>query len=408
MSVDKVLVQSTIKETIERASKSTAVTHKDILELLLVHQPDADPRALLTAIKAQVPNRLRSKDKINVQAAYYNEDAVESGDTAAATMSNLKSENSALKDAVVQANSANVSLAKDLKTAKEQLQLAEGKVTEIRITDSTGTQRVLKEAAHSQMQRVVGLAGARKNVMMYGPTGSGKTHLGEQAARALDLPFRSISFTSGVSEGKILGSMLPTGENGQFERQYTAFRDAFENGGVFLADELDAADANVLLVINSALSNESLQIPGKKDPIPKHPDFVMMATTNTIGTGADRQYSGRTKLDGATLDRFAIGKVFIDYDKSLESSLCPDTDLLSLLWSWRKQIQKNRLERAMSTRFILDAFDMKSNFGWKEEDITEAFFMGWPEDERNRVLGSGQPTSQKAKAKSSAKDWKHF
>lgn len=39
----------------------------------------------------------------------------------------------------------------------------------------------------------------------------------------------------------------------------------YEEGGVFLLDEVDAADANVLLVINQALANGHLPVPNRTD-----------------------------------------------------------------------------------------------------------------------------------------------
>ena len=81
------------------------------------------------------------------------------------------------------------------------------------------------------------------------------------------------------------------------------------NGGVFLFDEIDAADANVLLVVNSALANGRMSVPSRHDqPVAKkHSEFVCIAAANTFGRGADRVYVGRNELDEATLDRFRIG-----------------------------------------------------------------------------------------------------
>jgi cobaltochelatase CobS len=43
-----------------------------------------------------------------------------------------------------------------------------------------------------------------------------------------------------------------------------------------------------------------------------HPDFRLVATGNTYGTGGDRQYVGRQALDAATLDRFVTIDVPVD------------------------------------------------------------------------------------------------
>ena len=95
-------------------------------------------------------------------------------------------------------------------------------------------------------------------------------------------------------------------------------------------------------------------------------------------------YSGRNKLDGATLDRFMIGKVYMDYDLEVEKVLCPNESLHKLLLGIREAINEMDLERAMSTRFMSDAYDMVEE-GWTFKQVTDAFFCGWREDERTKV-----------------------
>src|SRR5262249_40226256 len=163
---------------------------------------------------------------------------------------------------------------------------------------------------------VLMLARARRNVLLVGPAGSGKTHLAKQVAQALGLDFAHISCSAGMSEGQLLGRLVPTGEAGRFEYLRSEVVRCYEEGGVFLFDEIAAADSNTLLVINSALANGQMCVPNRPhNPVAvKHPDFVCMAAANTFGTGADRQYVGRNQLDESTLDRFRIGQIEMDYD----------------------------------------------------------------------------------------------
>ena len=79
-----------------------------------------------------------------------------------------------------------------------------------------------------------------------------------------------------------------------------------------MIDEIDAGNAGVLTVLNMALSNGSMATP--EGMIDKHPDFICIAGANTYGTGADRQYVGRTQLDEATLKRFFVLEWPIDTD----------------------------------------------------------------------------------------------
>jgi MoxR-like ATPase len=192
-----------------------------------------------------------------------------------------------------------------------------------------------------------------------------------------------------MSEAQLTGRMVPKGKAGQFEFLSTEFLDCYENGGVFLFDELDAADPNVLLVINSALANGRLPIPNRHDkPVAlKHADFICIAAANTWGRGADRQYVGRNQLDESTLDRFRIGTVPMDYNEDLERHLCPIPELFDRLRAYRERIRLNRLERLVSTRFIRDAAEMVARWGWTDEQVDEQLFAGWRRDEIAKIKG---------------------
>lgn len=260
-------------------------------------------------------------------------------------------------------------------------------ILEIHIKDQTKTIKKITGLFHEQFQRVSQLAQGRKNILLYGPTGCGKSHLCSQLAESLNLSFGFVSCTSGMSEGVLGGRFLPVSAGGKFDYVCSEFVKAFEQGGVFLLDEIDAADPNVLLLINAALANGVISIHNrpKKPHAKKHKDFVCVAAANTLGTNADRMYTARNKLDNSTLDRFMIGKVKLDYDRRVEAALCPDTELLERCWKIRDGINQHRLERAMSTRFIADAYTMKKEFNWSYADLDEAFFAGWREDEHNKI-----------------------
>src|SRR6266567_2576690 len=158
---------------------------------------------------------------------------------------------------------------------------------------------------HEKFTEILDLAAQRMEILMVGPAGCGKSHLAEQIAKALGLRFGSISCSAGMSEGQITGRLIPTGEGGRFEYQRSQFVAFYEEGGVFLLDEIDAADANVLLVINQALANGHLPVPNRlaNPQAKRHPEFVLLAAANTFGNDANRMYVGRNQLDDATMQR---------------------------------------------------------------------------------------------------------
>lgn len=169
---------------------------------------------------------------------------------------------------------------------------------------------------HENFETLVKTVNAGLPILMVGPAGTGKTHSAQLAAESLGLDFYSISVGSQTSKSDLIGYMSATGTYIE-----TAFRRAYENGGVFLLDEADAGNSNVLILLNAALSNGYMSFPDKM--VNAHEDFRLVASANTFGTGASRQYVGRNQLDAATLDRFTT--ILWEIDERIEAMLAGTT-----------------------------------------------------------------------------------
>lgn len=172
---------------------------------------------------------------------------------------------------------------------------------------------------HKQFETILKVVSSGCNLILTGMAGSGKSHTVSQVAKALDIPFHSMSVSMQTTKSDLLGFV---DANGVYRSN--GFISAFRNGGLFNLDEIDASNANILVVLNSAISNGFLELPNG-EMVTKHDDFRMVATANTFGTGANTKYVGRNKLDAATLDRFAVIK--FDVDEELEEKLCGDKDI---------------------------------------------------------------------------------
>lgn len=179
------------------------------------------------------------------------------------------------------------------------------------------------EGAHRQVPELLywanakDLQGHRFPVMLYGKPGVSKSYSAHQVANLMGLSFGLISLNPQTPESRLFGFI---DASGRYHR--TMFREAFENGGLYLIDEIDNASDALLTSLNSCLANGHGAFPDGL--VNRHPDFVCVATANTPGRGGDANHSGRRQLDAATINRFAV----VDWqnDDELEMRLARATN----------------------------------------------------------------------------------
>jgi cobaltochelatase CobS len=235
---------------------------------------------------------------------------------------------------------------------------------------------------------VLKLIACGENVLIVGPAGCGKTHLVEQVAKALNRRFGMLSGSAGASESQIMGWLLPS-DGGRFEYQPSEFIELYEGGNsIFLFDEYDAFDGNMLLCANSALANGHITVPQRlgNQRVKRGENVGIVATANTYGTGADPIYSGRNQLDGATLDRFIV--VEMTYDDALEKDMAKAGGLndsqIERFHGLRSKVEKASLLRVISTRALkktISNMRCGMDFGMALQDLAT----GWSADEKQRV-----------------------
>ena len=238
--------------------------------------------------------------------------------------------------------------------------------------------------ARPELARIVRfIAAGMMNVWTTGPAGSGKTTLAHQVADALGRPFGLQSFAADSSAGSLIGGIDAAGIYHE-----TAFIHAYETGGVYLLDEIDAAPAEILVAVNAALANGHLSLPRHHDhtrrTIKRHPNTVIFAAANTYGTGATAQYVGRSQIDAATLDRFAGAVFTIGYDAALERQLCPDETTREIVQNMRAACEATGLRRIVSTRAVIAAARMNAA-GFDASEIIDALTQGWTAEEKKKA-----------------------
>lgn len=254
------------------------------------------------------------------------------------------------------------------------------------VIKSEGKVKKIKGVLPPEFERMVQLASARIPIMLVGPAGCGKTFLCEKLAEALDMEYSDQSCSEGMSESVFNGLLLPIGKGGSFEHVPSPFIERYENGGVMLLDEIDAGDPNLFTYINKAIANSAYTVPQRwtKPVVKKSRDFVLVAAANTFGHGADAMYVGRNQLDAATLDRFKVGLIQMDYNRDVELSL-GSQELCDWSWKVREKIRANKLRRVMSTRVIENLSKMTERYKWGVKEWEAAYFTGWSEADRRLV-----------------------
>jgi MoxR-like ATPase len=275
------------------------------------------------------------------------------------------------------------------------------------VLDGVDAKPVKFEArTHPLFEKVLRLVRAGLNVLLVGPAGCGKTTLAQHVAKALKRQYGTLHCTAGASESQLTGWLLPIGAGknpNAFTYVASEFVRLYEQGdSVFLLDEIDAADPNMMLIINGALANGALHVQQRHENphVARGKNVAIMAAANTYGTGADSMYAGRNQLDAATLDRFYV--VELDYDAALEASLVgdaapaptwkpasqPDAVELKAIGRWvadmRTQVKTHRLRRVVSTRTIQKAVAARVA-GVPLPEVKRDLLAGWTKDELAKV-----------------------
>jgi predicted ATPase len=208
-----------------------------------------------------------------------------------------------------------------------------------------------------------------KNVWLYGPAGSGKTWAAMEAAKILNLPITILSCSAGTSASDFVGRRLPTVEPSPVSA-------AIGLSGIIVLDEITMLDPAIAAVANAMLANSIIQT--THGAIERK--AAIIATSNTTGDGANRQYIGNNQLDAATLDRFTGGMIAVDYNTEYERQTFP-RDVFLYVSHLRDVIRINSFRRIASTRSMIAATQIREIGGdWKNDIISN-----WTPEERAKI-----------------------
>ncbi len=265
-------------------------------------------------------------------------------------------------DAIVSRAVSQIKKELDFGAIVEAVVAAIPKPTRVEVVTSASHVPVDMGIQHVKFALFLKCLGAGQNVFIAGPSGSGKTTGAINAAKALNLKF---FYTGAVGDPfGLFGYMTP---DGALVR--TAFRNAYEYGGVFLFDEVDGSDPNAVLAFNAALSNGHAAFPD--GVIARHADFRCCAAANTFGQGATREYVGRNKLDEAFLQRFVPFEW--GYDNDLELAMTANAEWAKRVQGIRARIEKRGLRVMITPRQTVQGAEMLA-CGISQDDVETMLF----------------------------------
>jgi midasin (ATPase involved in ribosome maturation) len=206
-------------------------------------------------------------------------------------------------------------------------------------------------------------------------------------------------FNPQTTKSELVGYMDATGKYVE-----SPFYKSFKQGKLFIADEFDAANPAVATVLNAAVANRVMTFPNG-ETVKAHKDFRTMFAMNTYGTGGDDRFTGRGRLDLATLDRMVF--LYVPIDPGLEASLVGikneksprvdvteggrfrnEREILHQIVSVRGAVEKEKLRYSISPRATIHACALH-NAGFGKKIIMEScVWRGIPESEKSKIQKS--------------------
>lgn len=236
-----------------------------------------------------------------------------------------------------------------------------------RIEIKQGTEiKQVEGRTHYQFELVLRSMSAGVNLALAGSTATSKTTMAVQAAKSMNREYAVQPVNEGTTKADILGYCSATGEYIP-SLLYTCMK----LGKILIVEEIDCGSPASLLAFNNAVDNREMSFPNG-ELLQAHENFMVICTMNTKGTGADRKFVGRNRLDAATLDRFCILEV--ERDLALEAAIIgvveaqkeiriaqgglpPAESWLATVREKREQYSKSHPDKIVSMRAVRD--------GWK-------------------------------------------
>lgn len=201
--------------------------------------------------------------------------------------------------------------------------------------------------------------GHPQNVLLKGPTGTGKTHLCKKVAEELELPMVRVNMNEMTTVEDFVGQFVPS-EDGGFEWKDGVMVRLMKEGGLLVIDEINACPPEILFVLHSVLDFREITLTQKDgEVIEADEDFWVVGAMNP-------DYHGTKKLNEALNDRFRV-QFEMDYDKRVERRIIEDENLRELAKKLRKMHKSatEEIRTPVSTRMLKQFEQNREIYGYK-------------------------------------------
>ena len=192
-------------------------------------------------------------------------------------------------------------------------------------------ERVIKGKSETVKLALVALL-AKGHLLIEDVPGIGKTTLANALARALDLSFQRIQFTSDLLPSDVIGLSIYNQRDARFEWNAGPI---FSN--IVLADEINRATPKTQSALLEAMAEEQITVEGVSRPLPL--PFMVVATQNPT------EHHGTYPLPESQLDRFML-RLHIGYPSL--------TDEREILRDRKRENPLRRVEAVMSEADIIE------------------------------------------------------
>ena len=216
-------------------------------------------------------------------------------------------------------------------------------------------------------------------LLLHGPIGCGKTSFIREVLGRMNWPTRMLSWSETSDVCDLVGRIAIDFGDTKFE--YGPLPIAMREGHCLVINEIDRGRAGNLVALNDVLDAGNLFIPETGETIVPHPNFRLVCTANSAGTG-DRSgmFAGSVrKLDPAFLDRFIFLEAkYLPVEKELEALMnaFPHfsgmflSKILEFAGKTRVHSETHAFEMPFTTRSVKRFLRLATSYGLRDDDNT--------------------------------------